>query len=302
MAATDKHDVSYYGKCMVGGIFACGLTHLAVTPLDVVKCRKQVDPKIYKSLGDGLSTIRAQKGMSGLFIGWQPTLIGYSMQGFGKFGFYEIFKDVYKNIMGDKAAKHQTVGFLLSSACAEVIADILLCPMESLKVRTQTAKEGTFPTGLVLGYRELAKEGVNGFFKGLYPLMGRQVPYTMVKFGAFENTVKYFYNNIFTKPKNEYSKVTQLSITFVSGYFAGIFCAIVSHPADTMVSKLNNIKSDVPVSTGNAVKKIYSEIGFKGLWSGLSTRILMVGTLTGLQWWIYDSFKSLVGLQTTGGK
>jgi solute carrier family 25 phosphate transporter 3 len=28
----------------------------------------------------------------------------------------------------------------------------------------------------------------------------------------------------------------------------------------------------------------------------------MVGTLTGLQWWIYDSFKTAVGLQTTGGK
>jgi len=27
----------------------------------------------------------------------------------------------------------------------------------------------------------------------------------------------------------------------------------------------------------------------------------MVGTLTGLQWWIYDSFKTAVGLQTTGG-
>lgn len=253
-------------------------------------------------MGDGLSTIKAQKGVSGLFVGWQPTLLGYSLQGFGKFGFYEIFKDVYKNIMGDKAAKYQTTGFLLSSACAEVIADVLLCPFESLKVRQQTSKEGTFPTGFLAGYKELAKEGANGFYKGLYPLMGRQVPYTMVKFGAFENTVKFCYNNIWTKPKNEYSKATQLSITFLSGYFAGIFCAVVSHPADTMVSKLNNVKSDVPVSTMTAVKKIYGEIGFRGLWNGLGTRILMVGTLTGLQWWIYDSFKTLVGLQTTGGK
>jgi len=301
-AQSEKHDATYYGKCMIGGIFACGLTHLAVTPLDIVKCRKQVNPKIYKSLGDGLSTIKAQKGVSGLFVGWQPTLLGYSMQGFGKFGFYEIFKDVYKKIMGDKAAKYQTAGFLISSACAEVIADTLLCPMESLKVRQQTSKEGTFPTGFLAGYKELAKEGVNGFYKGLFPLMARQVPYTMVKFGAFENTVKFCYSRIWTKPKNEYSKATQLSITFLSGYFAGIFCAIISHPADTMVSKLNNVKSDVPISTMTAVKKIYGDIGFRGLWTGLGTRILMVGTLTGLQWWIYDSFKSLVGLQTTGGK
>ena len=287
---------------MIGGIFACGLTHLAVTPLDVVECRRQVDPKIYKSLGEGIRTIRANHGTAGLFIGWQPTLIGYSCQGFGKFGFYEIFKDVYKGLLGDKAAKYQTVGFMVSSACAEVIADCFLCPFESLKVKQQTAKDGSFPPQFFKGWNEVAKEGSNGFYKGLYPLMARQVPYTMVKFGAFENTVKFCYNNIWTKPKNDYSKATQLSITFLSGYFAGIFCAIVSHPADTMVSKINTFKSDVPISTGTAVKKIYAEIGFAGLWNGLSTRILMVGTLTGLQWWIYDSFKTMVGLQTTGGK
>jgi len=35
---------------------------------------------------------------------------------------------------------------------------------------------------------------------------------------------------------------------------------------------------------------------------GLGTRIIMIGTLTGLQWWIYDSFKTAMGMGTTGGK
>ena len=81
---------------------------------------------------------------------------------------------------------------------------------------------------------------------------------------------------------------------------AGIFCAIVSHPADTMVSKLYSVGKEEG-STGSKVAKIYREIGFKGLWAGLVTRIIMIGTLTGLQWWIYDSFKTAVGLATTGG-
>lgn len=35
-----------------------------------------------------------------------------------------------------------------------------------------------------------------------------------------------------------------------------------------------------------------SEIGMRNLMTkGLGTRVLMIGTLTGLQWWIYDSFK-----------
>jgi solute carrier family 25 phosphate transporter 3 len=36
--------------------------------------------------------------MRGLVRGWSPTLIGYSIQGFGKFGFYEYFKNFYSNM------------------------------------------------------------------------------------------------------------------------------------------------------------------------------------------------------------
>jgi len=47
-----------------------------------------------------------------------------------------------------------------------------------------------------------------------------------------------------------------------------------------MVSKLNALKSSG--SLGENISKIYGEIGFMGLWRGLATRILMIGTLTGL--------------------
>lgn len=66
-----------------------------------------------------------------------------------------------------------------------------------------------------------------------------------------------------------------------------------------MVSKLNNIKTEG--STMSNIKTIYGEIGFNGLWRGLGTWIVMIGTLTGLQWWIYDTYKTMLGLQTSGG-
>ena len=45
-----------------------------------------------------------------------------------------MFKDVYRGALGEKAAQYQTVGFLVSSACAEVIADVLLCPWEAVSI------------------------------------------------------------------------------------------------------------------------------------------------------------------------
>jgi len=74
-----EHDLTYYFKCMIGGALGCGLTHTAIVPLDVIKCRKQIDPTIYKSVGDGIKKIKAEQGNAGLAVGWVPTLLGYSL-------------------------------------------------------------------------------------------------------------------------------------------------------------------------------------------------------------------------------
>lgn len=102
---------------------------------------------------------------------------------------------------------------------------------------------------------------------------------------------------MFTKPKSEYDKSTQLGITFASGYLAGIFCAIISQPADNLVSQMGR-----PENKGKSFGDMIKEQGMKRLFmAGLGTRIIMIGTLTGLQWWIYDTYKSAMGLGTSGG-
>ena len=37
-------------------------------------------------------------------------------------------------MLGPKAAQYQTIGFLASSACAEVIADTFLAPFEAVSI------------------------------------------------------------------------------------------------------------------------------------------------------------------------
>lgn len=117
------------------------------------------------------------------------------------------------------------------------------------------------------------------------PLWGRQIPYTMMKFAAFENIVQALYTNVVPKPKSECSSTEKLGVSFAAGYLAGVLCAVVSQPADNLVSKM----SSNPTATVASVTK---EMGVVGLFTrGLPLRILMVGTLTGLQWGIYDAYK-----------
>lgn len=61
-------------------------------PLDLVKCRIQVDPAKYKSVFTGFRITLAEDGARGLAKGWAPTFFGYSAQGLCKFGLYEVFK------------------------------------------------------------------------------------------------------------------------------------------------------------------------------------------------------------------
>jgi len=276
----------YYALCGFGGLLSCGITHTAVTPLDLVKCRLQVNKEKYKSLGNGFKLTIVEQGLAGLFLGWAPTLIGYSMQGVCKFGFYELFKNVYSGIIGEEASYlYRTSLYLAASASAEFFADIALSPMESTKVRMQTSPVGTFPTTLRAAAPKIyAAEGLNGFYKSLVPLWGRQIPYTMMKFACFEKTVEALYAYVVPKPRSECSKAEQLVVTFAAGYIAGVFCAIVSHPADTIVSYMNKAKG---ATVGSAAK----DLGFKGMWGGLGPRIIMIGTLTALQWFIYDTVK-----------
>jgi solute carrier family 25 (mitochondrial phosphate transporter), member 3 len=222
---------------MIGGVVACGPTHTLVTPLDLVKTRRQVVPGIYKSNFQGWSSIYAKEGIRGVFFGWTPTFVGYSFQGLGKYGFYEIFKHEYGDNLFPNS--NRTLVYLGASASAEFIADVLLCPWEAIKVRMQTTIP-PYANNLREGWSKIVdKEGIAGLYKGLYPLWGRQIPYTMCKFATFEETVKLIYKQL-GKPKESYNSLQQTAVSFTAGYIAGIACAVVSHPADVMVSKLNS--------------------------------------------------------------
>lgn len=168
---------------------------------------------------------------------------------------------------------YKTLIFLAGSASAEFIADIALCPMEAVEVRVQT-KPG-YAKGLADGLPKFIKaDGVSG---GIAPLWRRQIPYTMMKFSSFETIMEMICKYAIPMPKYQCSKGLQLGVSFAGGYVAGVFCAILSHPADNLVSFLNNAPG---ATAGDAVKKL----GMLALFTcGLSLRIFMIGTLTGAQ-------------------
>lgn len=300
----------YFAVCGLAGILSCGLTHCGVTPIDMVKCNKQNNPDIFnKGMFGNMKILTGYKGIRGLGRGWAPTFVGYSFQGLGKFGLNDLFKHKYGQLLGKEFKQdNPKLFYAMCSGSAEFFADMLLCPWETVKLKVQTVdtkmwlegKSNGYANGIMDGTAKLLRtEGLPGCFSILKALWGRQIPYTIVKFVAFEEFIRGIYGiteSKFGKTKKDYGKSTQLAFTFTAGYGAGIFCGLVSHPLDTMASLISK-------SPGTPAGELYKANGnFMGLWKGLFARIFMIGTLTGLQWFIYDTTKVAFGLKSGGEK
>lgn len=301
---------SYYAKCMFGGILACGVTHASVVTLDVAKCRTQAHSKSGlwpNGLIPSIKKTYQGEGLRGIRVGWVPTFFGYGAQGLFKFGLNEFFKDIYSNALGEdwvnKSKVRKMALWAAASGSAEIFADVALCPFEMTKVKMQVTlpgQEGGVSRSLLPAMREMAARSAETRFPfgSLVPLWGRQVPYTMIKFVGFYLTADKVYEQIEKstgKTKADISKNTQLGITFACGYWAGIFCAVATQPMDNLVSM-----KGIPENKTKPWGQMASEMGTKNLFTkGLGTRIIMIGTLTGLQWWIYGTTKSFMGFGTS---
>ncbi|XP_057759316.1 mitochondrial phosphate carrier protein 1, mitochondrial [Arachis stenosperma] len=280
----------YYALCAVGGMLSAGTTHIALTPLDVLKVNMQVYPVKYYSISKCFSSLLREQGPSALWRGWTGKFFGYGAQGGCRFGLYEYFKGVYSNVFLDQ---NRNFVYFLSSASAEMFANLALCPFEAVKVRVQA--QPCFAKGLHDGFPKLyAAEGTRGFYRGLFPLLGRNLPFSMVMFATFEHSVDFLYRNVAKRRKEDCSIAQQLGVTCIAGYAAGSVGSFISNPADNIVSSLYNRKAD---SFMLAIRKI----GFANLFTrSLPIRLLLVGPSITLQWFFYDTIKVLGGLPTSG--
>merc|ERR1719225_973544 len=156
-----------------------------------------------------------------LSTGLGATAFGYFVQGWFKFGGVEFFKIKAATALGpEKAWESKTPIYLGAAAAAEFIADIFLCPLEGVRIRSVSDPE--FCDGLADGFVKMAKtEGIGGFYSGFLPILGKQVPYTMAKFAVQGNVADLVYG-AWGKSPRELSSATNIGVSLFSGTVAGV--------------------------------------------------------------------------------
>lgn len=286
--------VTDYAKFALAGAIGCGITHGSMTPIDVVKTRIQLEPTVYNTgMFGSFKKIISEEGAGALLTGLGPTILGYSIQGAFKFGGYELFKKIFIDNLGyETASNYKDAVYIGSAAIAEFFADIALCPLEATRIRL--VSQPTFANGLIGGFsRIFREEGVGSFYAGFTPILFKQIPYNISKFLVFERAAEAYFG--LAGPKEQLSATSVTGINLVAGLTAGLAAAIVSQPADTLLSKVNKTKKAPGQSTIGLLGQLAKQLGFFGSFAGLPTRLVMVGTLTSLQFGIYGSLKRTLG-------
>ena len=223
-------------------------------------------------------------------------MFGYFIQGWFKFGGVEFFKIQFVKALGEqKGWDNRNNIYLASAAMAEFIADIFLCPLEATRIKL--VANPTFASSMPGAMSKIAaEEGVlKGFYSGFGPILFKQVPYTMAKFAVQGAVAEQIYNSMGKTPK-DCSSGTNISVSLGSGVVAGVVAAIISHPADTLLSKINKPGAGGEGSTVTRLGRIAAETGYVKLCTqGLAARCFMIGTLTAGQFGIFDSVMNVLG-------
>lgn len=254
----------------------------------------QTNPDKYnKGVLSATKDIIASEGILFLLAGLGPTVVGYGLEGALKFGCYESFKVIFKDLTESKF-----INYLAASVIAGAVASIVLCPMEDTRIRMvgdpSYAKEN-----LVSALWRITKEdGMFKTFKGLNAMLSKQVPYTMTKQVSFDIISKFFYSLAASHLPDIQKDKIKMPISVSSAFLTSIFACLGSQPGDMILTEY--YKNHGNVKFAQIVHDIFAKHGVSGFFIGVIARLMHVSSIITSQLVIYDIVKMALGLQASG--
>ena len=296
---------------------------------------------------DLISSLIEMRGFPAIFQSADITLLASIMFGSLGFGATELFRRSFTQALFEADAGGGGNGGQLILLAAATLATIITCaaaaPFELLRVRSMGLVEAQKWTEVMKGF--LKEKAANGkesnddeldlkrlspkdyfpLWAGFGPTTSRELAFAIPKFLAFDLIAKTI-TGLINSQMGQGALPIQvgvggagLAISAFSGAFAGIAGAIVSHPADLILTRLS-ASSKLPsnedeeataamATNGTAVleavseepnwKDIVTELlakegGVANLYVGLAPRLVFFFLVIGLQFFLYDYVKNLL--------
>lgn len=118
----------------------------------------------------------------------------------------------------------------------------------------------------------------------------------MGQFSVHEATVEVIYRALGPERRSTLTRLESTGVELASGIAAGVAAAVLSHPADTLLSAVNKGTGEKGQSVMGRMLGLATEFGPKRLLlTGLGPRIVMTCGLVSGQFVIYAQCKALTG-------
>ncbi|XP_013631016.1 PREDICTED: mitochondrial uncoupling protein 5 [Brassica oleracea var. oleracea] len=184
---------------LAAGFIAGGIGAAVGNPADVAMVRMQADGRLplvdrrnYKSVLDAIAQMVRGEGVTSLWRGSSMTINRAMLVTASQLATYDSVKETIleKGLMRDGLGTHVT-----SSFAAGVVASVASNPVDVIKTRVMNMKvvAGTAPPykGAVdCALKTVRAEGIMALYKGFWPTVSRQAPFTVILFVTLEQVKK----------------------------------------------------------------------------------------------------------------
>ncbi|XP_071962237.1 mitochondrial dicarboxylate carrier-like [Antedon mediterranea] len=168
-------------------------------------------------------------------------------------------------------------------------------PLDLIKVHLQTQQE-VKQGGFTMARKVIRKNGVKALYNGLSASIGRQLTYSLTRFGIYDTLKSHLTNDNPNLPLPFYQKA-------LIAMFAGACGGIVGTPPDMINVRMQNDMKIAPEYRRNykhifdGIWRVYTEEGVRKMFFGASMVVIRAMLMTFGQLSLYDQYKQML-LQT----
>ncbi|KAI9473994.1 MAG: mitochondrial carrier domain-containing protein [Benjaminiella poitrasii] len=289
------------------------VSRVAIAPLDVVKIRMQLQthrthfsfgskkmmdtsPVKYLNTIQALKTILKEEGIRGLYKGNMPAeylYLSYSAVEFWAYKELEQRLERWDNKRQLLPHTLKTFGCGMIAGCTATTATY---PFDLLRTRFAASVRGaergytTVTRAMIDIYR---KEGLIGFYRGLWPAIIQIMPYMGLLFSSYDLFAKGF-----EKLRDEQVLTASYKPThdMISGALSGLFSKTVVYPFD-LVRKRLQMEGTPKIKRQSwlaCLKMVVKQEGFRSLYKGLVPSLVKVGPANAVTFMVFEETKDIL--------
>ncbi|PIA42485.1 hypothetical protein AQUCO_02000143v1 [Aquilegia coerulea] len=172
---------------LIAGACAGVSSTLCTYPLELVKTRLTIQRDVYKNLVHAFLKIAQEEGLTELYRGLTPSLIGVVPYAAANYFAYDMLRKAYRKVF--KKEEINNIATLLIGSAAGAISSSATFPLEVARKHMQVgALSGrqVYKSMLHALASILEKEGLPGLYKGLGPSCMKLVPAAGISFMCYE--------------------------------------------------------------------------------------------------------------------